>query len=344
MVEKILFGTVDETPIYQYVLKNSAGTIATVMNYGAILVGLKVMDAKGTLRDVVLGYDSLEEYFVNEPCHGAVVGRSANRIGNAEFSINGKTYHLAKNDGPNNLHSGPELYFHRVWNVEGCEENSVTFSLFSPDGDQGFAGNIKIYVSYELTEENELRICYQGTPDQDTVMNLTNHSYFNLDGHNAGSVLDHEVQILGDYITKTDAGLIPDGTLLPVKGTPVDFNEFKKIGKEIESDYEPIQFGHGYDQNWVIRDYDGSLRLAAQLRGSKSGLTMQVYTDLPGIQMYTSNFLGEGYGKEGALYHSRDGVALETQFFPNAVNVPEFVSPIVKAGEEFKSVTSFKFV
>lgn len=345
MAERNLYGTMDDgTEIYRFTMENAAGAVAEVMNYGAILLSLKVKDRKGNLIDVALGCDSLEGYFENASCLGATVGRNANRIGNGEFRIDGCEYQLGKNDGPNNLHSGPDVYYHRVWKVEDYEGNAVTFSLDSPDGDQGFPGNLKMEVTYILTDDNELMIHYQGVSDKDTVINMTNHSFFNLDGHNSGTVLGHEVKILSDYITETDEGLIPTGKLLAVAGTPVDFNEFKRIGRDIGCDYEPLHFGHGYDQNWAIRGFDGSMKLAAVLKSPNSGITMEVYTDLPGIQMYTGNFLNETGAKGGRPYKNRDGVALETQFFPDAVNHPEFVSPLCKAGQEYDSVTIYKFV
>lgn len=345
MAEKTLYGKMsDGTAVYRFTMKNSVGSVAEVINYGAILLCLKVKDKKGKLLDVALGCDCLEGYFENGSCLGATVGRNANRIGEGRLVISGCEYQLAKNDGPNNLHSGSDLYFNRVWNVEAYEGNAVTFSIDSPDGDQGFPGNLKMEVTYILTDDNELIIHYQGVSDKDTIINMTNHSYFNLDGHDAGTILGHEVQIFADYITETDSGLIPTGKLLPVEGTPVDFRQFKRIGKDISCDYEPLVFGHGYDQNWAIRDYDGDMRLAAILRSPNSGISMEVYTDLPGIQMYTGNFLDEKNAKGGRAYGNRDGVALETQFFPDAINHQEFESPLFKAGEEYDSVTIYKFV
>lgn len=345
MAEKTLYGKLkDGTEIYQFTMENEAGSVAEVMNYGAILLSVKVKDKKGNLLDVALGFDSLEGYLQNGSCLGATVGRNANRIGEGRFIVSGREYQLDRNDGPNNLHSGPDMYFKRVWNVEAHEGNAVTFSVDSPDKDQGFPGNLRMEVTYILTEDNELMIHYHGVSDKDTVINMTNHSYFNLDGHDAGTILGHEARIPADYITETDERLIPTGRLLPVAGTPVDFTEFKEIGRDISCDYEPLHFGHGYDQNWVIRDYDGSMRLAAVLRSPDSGISMEVYTDLPGIQMYTGNFLDEKKAKDGASYHNRAGVALETQFFPDAINHKEFVSPLFRAGQEYDSVTIYKFV
>jgi aldose 1-epimerase len=334
----------DGTKIWSYTLANANGYCAEVMNYGAVLLSLSVKDKDGNFRDVVLGCGSLEGYYNNGSCLGATVGRSANRIKDGRFVINGKEYILNQNDGPNNLHSGPDMYYNRVWNVESVQNNAVTFSLVSPDGDQGFPGTLKMEVTYLLTEDNELILHYQGISDKDTIINMTNHSYFNLDGHKAGSILNHEVQICGDFFTETDSRLIPNGKLLPVKNTPLDFTEFKELGRDIAADYEPLRFGSGYDQNWAIRDYDGTIRRAAVLRSQNSGITMEVYTDLPGIQMYTGNFLDVEQAKEGASYTKREGVALETQFFPDAVHHENFVSPVFAAGQEYDTVTIYKFI
>lgn len=343
-VSKELLGELtDGTRVHAYTLDNGRGMTVKVMDYGAAILEANVPAKEGTI-DVLLGHASLKGYENNGSAHGAAVGRNANRIGNAQFVLNGKKYELDKNDGKNNLHGGFKRWYERMWEVTEGEDNedaSITFSLLSPDMDQGFPGEVNVSVTYTLTEDNALVIHYGGVPDQDTVMNMTNHSYFNLEGHGAGSVRNHVVYIDSDYFTETDSELIPTGKLIPVKGTPLDFNEPKTIGQDIDADYEALKFGSGYDQNWVL-DNNGELALAATLYSPVSGIVMEVYTDLPGIQMYTGNFLNDE-GKGGARYTRNSGVALETQYFPDAVNHENFRKPVVKAGEEYDTTTIYKF-
>lgn len=344
-VSKELFGKLsDGTPVSAYTLDNGMGMTVRVMDFGAAILNINV-PAKCGCVDVLLGHRTLAGYEDNGSAHGAVVGRNANRIGNAEFELNGKIYSLDVNDRKNNLHGGFDRWFERMWDVTQGDENedaSITFSLLSPDMDQGFPGEVNISVTYTLTADNELMIHYNGVPDKDTIINMTNHSYFNLNGHGAGSIRDHIAMIRSDYFTETDNELIPTGRMIPVKGTPLDFNEPKEIGRDIDADYEPLVFGSGYDQNWAL-DNDGELELAAWLYAKRTGIRMEVYTDLPGIQMYTGNFLNDE-GKDGAVYTRNSGVALETQYFPDAVNHKEFKSPIVRAGEEYDTTTVYKFV
>lgn len=343
-VSEEVFGKLkDGTQVHAYTLDNGNGMTVKVMDYGAAILEIKVPAKEGT-RDVLLGHESLKGYEDNGSAHGATVGRNANRIGNARFVLNGKSYELDKNDGKNNLHGGFHRWYERMWSVTEGEENedaSITFSLLSPDMDQGFPGTADVSVTYTLTADNSLMIHYAGVPDQDTIMNMTNHSYFNLEGHGAGSIRNHVAYIPSDYFTETDCELIPTGKLIPVKGTPLDFNVPKPIGQDIDADYEALRFGSGYDQNWVL-DNHGELELAATLYSPVSGIFMEVYTDLPGIQMYTGNFLNDA-GKDGASYTRNSGVALETQYFPDAINHENFKQPVVKAGEEYDTTTVYKF-
>lgn len=344
-VSKSFYGNLtDNTPVHAYTLDNGNGMTVKVMDFGAALLELNVPAKDKTTIDVLLGHESLKGYENNGSAHGATVGRNANRIGNACFVLNGTTYELDKNDGKNNLHGGFKRWYERMWDATPGDENedaSVTFSLFSEDMDQGFPGAVRVSVTYTLTADNSLIIHYNGVPDKDTVMNMTNHSYFNLEGHGAGSIRDHIVTIHSDYFTETDSELIPTGRLIPVAGTPLDFNKPKAIGQDIDADYEALKFGSGYDQNWML-DNKGELMPAAELYSPKSGIKMTVYTDLPGIQMYTGNFLNDA-GKDGATYTRNSGVALETQYVPDAVNHEEFASPIVKAGEEYDTTTVYQF-
>lgn len=329
-------------PAQLYTLTNENGMSASITDYGAALVRLEVPDREGKLIDVVLGYDDVTGYEKGEASFGAVVGRSANRIGGASITIQGNTYELEKNDNGNNLHSGTNYYNKRFWRVGEKTDTKVEFILHSPDGDQGYPGTLDMHVTYELTEENELRLTYDALPDQDTIINMTNHSYFNLDGHNSGDVLQELVMLDSDYFTRADAESIPTGELVDVTGTPMDFRSLRTLGDAIGDDYEAIRFGNGYDHNWVLKN-DGKFVKVAQAVSEKSGIVMEVRTDLPGIQMYTANFLEHEKGKDGAVYESRDAVCFETQYFPDAVHHENFVSPICKKDTPYHTVTSYKF-
>ena len=329
---------------FLYTLENKNGMIIKLTDYGAAIVSVLVPDKTGALCDVVLGYDSAEGYEGGDLFLGATVGRNANRIGKAEITIEGKAYALSQNEGENNLHSGPNLYNKRLWQAKE-EENGVTFSLLSPDGDQGFPGEAQISVSYELTDENEIKINYSASSDKTTIFNLTNHSYFNLDGcafeGEISTVLDQEVSIFADKFTRTDAASIPTGELTDVAGTPMDFRFGKKIGLEIDAPYDQLEMAGGYDHNWAINKE--GLRKAAQMKSEKSGICMDVYTDLPGIQFYTANFVDGALGKGGAIYPRRCAACFESQFFPDALHHKNFKSPVVKAGDLYKTTTIYAF-
>lgn len=337
----------DQTPVHLYHLTNKNGTEASFTNLGGVWVSMKTADQNGKLEDVVLGYDSVKHYLENPPHFGALVGRSANRIAGGKFTLNGKTYELAVNNGPNNLHSGPDYYEKRIWDAvaEDVKQGTrLTFSLESPDGDQGFPGHARITVSYLLTEDDSVQIDYHVVSDQDTVVNMTNHSYFNLAGHGAGGIEKQKVWINADFFTDINEDLIPTGELLPVKGTPMDFTAMKEIGQDLEAGYRPLRLAGGYDHNWVLNHKPGQLVLAAKAVDEESGRCMEVYTDLPGIQFYTANFLEDDFpGKEGASYGRRSAYCFETQYYPNAVNTPQFPSPVLKAGEEYRTVTIYHF-
>ncbi len=342
-VTKSKFGvTKDGKEVTLYSIENRRGMKAEFIDYGAILVRLFTPDRNGELDDIVLGFDDVAGYEVNGCFFGAFIGRHGNRIGNAEFELNGKTYELEKNDGENNLHGGTPGY-HQVMYETETAENSVTFYRVSPDMEQGYPGNLEISVTYALTEENELEITYRAKPDQDTLCNVTNHSYFNLKGHQGGEITGHEVWIKANGFTETTDDLIPNGNIIDVTGTPMDFRKKKKIGEEIEADYKPLQLAGGYDHNFVLDKESGKVEKVAELSEESSGRTMEVYTDLPGMQFYTGNFIMKEEGKEGAVYTKRTGVCFETQFFPNSVNIPSFESCVLKAGETFESRTVYKF-
>lgn len=326
-----------------YRMKNKNGMVLEVSDFGATLVSLFVPDKEGVFRDVVLGYDSPEEYEGDSRTFfGATVGRNANRIGGAAFSLHGKQYHLEKNDGGNNLHSGTDTYSYRLWDVKDMTDHSVTFGLHSPDGDQGYPGAVDLEVIYHLTEDNSVEIHYDAVPTEDTVINLTNHSYFNLNGHASGDVLDHKMWINADEYAKTDQYSIPTGELASVENTPMDFCEKKALRAGIFSDYEAVITGNGYDHNWCLKN-EGRYEKVAELSSPDSGITMEVYTDLPGVQVYTGNYIDQEKGKDGVIYQKRQGVAFETQYFPDAVNHENFVSPICRKGEAYQTKTAYKF-
>lgn len=344
-IKKRSFGiTAEGKEVFLYTLENSKGMKAEITNFGAILVNLLVPDAKGEVADVVLGFDNVEGYKVNGSFFGAVVGPNANRIGDAVFAIDGTEYKLAKNDGENNLHSDREIGYHKlVWDAEEGE-NSVTFTIQDADGYMGFPGNKVISVTYTLDEENALTLTYHGTSDKKTIMNPTNHTYFNLDGHKSGSIEGHVLQLKANAYTPTDAALIPTGEIASVKGTPMDFTEEKVIGKEIREDFEALTLGGGYDHNWVIDGWDGTLREFATVTGPVSGRKMIAYTTLPGVQFYAGNMISPEAGKDGAQYAVRSGLCLETQYYPDSVNKPHFPACVFGEGKEYNSVTVYKFV
>lgn len=347
--KKDFFGTLaDGREASRYTLENEQGVSASFTDLGGIWLTMVLPGADGQPVDVVLGYDSVEKYTTCGGHLGEIVGRNANRIGGASFSLNGVTYPLEANNGPNNLHSGPDFYRDRIWNTE-LEETElgtkIIFTLTSPDGDQGYPGNAEIAVSYTLTHDNSIRIDYWMSADADTVANFTHHAYFNLAGHASGPATDHVVWIDADAYTPTDGGSIPTGEIAPVSGTPMDFTSPKPLAKDIDADFEALHIGGGYDHNWVLNHAPGELSLSASVTDPASGRKMEVYTDLPGIQLYTANGLKSTVpAKDGAWYGPRGAYCFETQYFPDAVNKPQFASPILKAGEEYRTTTIYHFI
>lgn len=331
-----------------YSLENKNGMKAELIDFGAILVNLFTPDKEGKMDDIVLGYDNIKSYEeLNTPGFGSFIGRHANRIGGAKFVLNGAVYELEKNDGNNNLHGGTPGYNKIMYQAETASEpgkDSITFSRISPDMEQGFPGNFEMKMTYELTDKNELVLIYEGVSDKDTLVNLTNHTYFNLAGHASGSILDHKVKIQAKQFTPTSDDLIPQGERMNVVGTPMDFTVSKRIGDEIEADFKPLVIAGGYDHNYVLdREDDGQVVYVGELVEEKSGRKMEIATDLVGMQFYTGNFIMDEDGKNGAHYIKRDGVCFETQFFPNSCNVESFKSCVLKAGEKFKSTTVYTF-
>ncbi|MCD8083364.1 MAG: galactose mutarotase [Clostridiales bacterium] len=342
------FGTLpDGTKAHKYTLMNGKGASAAFTDLGGIWLSMVVPDRTGSLSDVLLGWDSVEGCLHNSGHLGEIVGRNANRIGGAAFAIGDKTYTLAVNSGSkNNLHSGPDYYRDRLWDAEVEESEqgtTISFTLFSPDGDQNYPGNAKITVSYTLTPENSLRLDYYMVSDADTIANFTNHAYFNLAGHDAGTILDQKVWIDADTWTVADAESIPTGELRPVKGTPMDFTTPTAIGAGIDADFDQLNFAGGYDHNWAFNHAPGELALSARVIDEKSGRVMDIYTDLPGVQFYTANGLKPNIGKNGANYGPRGGYCFETQYFPDAINKPQFASPLLKEGKEYRTTTIYRF-
>ncbi len=343
-MKKELFGkTENGEEIFLYTLENSRGMRAKVMNYGAILVSLCVPDGDGNCADVVMGYDKVEDYFVNGSFFGAVIGPNANRIANARFTLDGVEYKLAVNDGPNNLHSDAAIGIHkRIWEVKEGNE-SVTFCLKLSDGDMGFPGNKELQVCYTLTEENELRLDYDGSSDRNTLLNMTNHTYFNLDGHDAGKMEDHVLTLHATHFTEILPGAIPTGRLMPVEGTPMDFRSPKRIGDEIDGEWEQLRLVGGYDHNWCLDDFTGNVRLVASVSNASQSRTMEVYTDLPGVQFYAGNVIKPHLGKNGAQYERRGAFCLETQYYPDTANEPAFPSAIFGPDRAYHTTTIFRF-
>jgi aldose 1-epimerase len=341
---RLPLGTVDATDVDLYVLTNANGMVAKVMNYGATLTELDTPDRDGKLDDVVLGFENLGGYLQKEPYFGAVVGRVGNRIAKGRFTLNGTTYQLATNDGPNHLHGGIKGFDKVVWDARVVSEGknpAVEFAYRSRDGEEGYPGNCTVKVTYALSDTNELSLSYVVATDMDTPVNVTNHSYFNLAGAENGGVLDHVLQINADRYTPVDATLIPTGELRPVAGTPMDFRQPTRIGERIaQAGGNPV----GYDHNYVLNSGGGSLALAATVFEPKSGRVMDVLTTEPGVQFYSGNFLdGTLTGKKGVIYRQYAALALETQHFPDSVNQPGFPSYVLKAGQTYTSQTVLRF-
>lgn len=346
IVEKSFGSTMEGKEVYLYELTNKKGSVMKVTNFGAILVSLLVPDKEDQMRDVVLGYDSVTEYLHN-PCYfGSTIGRSGNRIAGGSFEINGVKYQVPQNEKGNSLHSGPEGYEKKIWEVKALddEKSSITFYHFSPDMEQGYPGNFSVTVTYELTDENELKIHYEGSCDKDTVANLTNHSYFNLGGHDSGYAMNHLLQLHArQYNPVIDSAAIPTGELADVAGTPMDFTEFKPMKKDIDADFEQLKYTGGYDHNYVLDWEPNVIKEAAKVYCKESGILMTVYTDLPGVQFYAGNGIDNVVGKDGLIYPWRSAFCLETQYYPNAVNTEAFPSPVLKAGEPYDTTTIYKF-
>ena len=348
VIKKTLYGKLpDGREVYQYTLMNKSGTTMKVINFGAVVTSLTVPDRNGKYEDIVLGYDSLQDYIDGKSYFGAIVGRYGNRIGKGQFTLEGKKYQLALNNDENHLHGGNIGFDKVLWDAKSLQDSigqSLQLTYVSPDGEEGYPGKVTLSVTYTLTDKNELRIVYKGTTDKTTILNPTHHSYFNLSGSFKNTILNHLLMIEADAFTPVDKGLITTGKYLDVKNTPMDFRTPTAIGARINDPFEQLIFGKGYDHNWVIRNYTkGKVRKAAEVYEQKSGRVMIVYTDQPGLQFYSGNFLdGTAKGK-GVSYQFRTGLCLEAQCYPDSPNKPEFPSVTLKPGETYEQTTIYQF-
>lgn len=343
-VTKESFGTTrDKVGVTKFTLANKNGMSVSLLDYGATVQSILVPDKNGKTADVVLGYDTITEYEDGGSCLGGFIGRHANRIGGAFFNLNGIDFYLQKNDGENNLHGGDPGYHKQMYRGDTAGESAVYFERVSPGGEQGFPGALEVKVTYTLTDDNELVIEYFARCDDNTIYNPTNHSYFNLKGEGSGTVTDHFLQVNADQITEAGDGNITNGRFIDVEGTPFDFRTPHRLSERIDDDHFMLQSSNGYDLNFVLRKDPRGFEKVATLSEETTGRSMEIYTDLPGIQVYTANYMDGEKGKGGHVYNGRDSIALETQFFPNAVNRPEFLSCYLPKGEAFESKTCYKF-
>jgi len=330
-----------------YTLTNKNGVSISVIRLGGKVMSIKVPDKSGNISDIALGYDSASQYIKGDAFFGATIGRYGNRIGKAKFTLDGTEYKLAANNGENSLHGGPGGFHNVMWNIKEVPtpgSPSLELTYLSKDGEEGYPGNLDVKVTYTLTDANEFRIDYAATTDKPTIVNLTNHSYFNLKGEGNGDILDHEVTINADKFVAIDQGLIPTGELKQVKGTPFDFTKPHKIGERINAKDQQVEYGKGYDHTYVLNSKGAELALAATVTEATTGRKMEVWTTEPGVQFYTGNFLNGKPGKGGKPYEYRTGFCLETQHFPDSPNKPEFPTVALRPGETYKTTTIYKFL
>jgi aldose 1-epimerase len=346
-MKSVPFGSIQGNSVELYTLTNAHGLEMRATNYGGIIVSLRVPDKRGHIDDVVLGFDKLEGYLDKEPYFGAIIGRYANRITKARFSLDGVTYSLAANDGPNSLHGGNRGFDKVIWKAEPFEnpkDAGLVFTYISKDGEEGYPGNLNVQVTYTLTDQDELVVDYEAMTDRSTPVNLTQHTYFNLAGEGQGDILGHELTLNADRFTPVDKTLIPTGELRDTKNTPMDFSKPTVVGARINQNDEQLELAHGYDHNFVVRRTGTNPELAARVREPGTGRVLEVFTTEPGVQFYSGNFLdGTITGKKGHVYQRRSGFCLETQHFPDSPNHPDFPSTILKPGQVYRSRAIYRF-
>lgn len=337
---------VDGKPTALYVLRNSQGAEACVTNWGGRLVSVMVPDRDGKMTDVVLGYDNIQQYVqFPDNNYGALIGRYGNRIANGRFQLDGQSYQLPQNNNGHCLHGGPKGYHAVTWDARQLDGQAVELTYLSPDGEAGFPGNLKVKVVYRLTDDNAIDIQYEATTDKPTVVNLTNHSYFNLSGVAGSTITDHRIQINADSYVPVDSTLIPLGKIEPVEGTPMDLRQLVTVGDHIDDDFAQLRYGGGYDHNWVLNTKGDINTPAAKVISDKSGIVIEVFTDEPGLQFYAGNSMSEAgdKGKLGVVYPRRGALCLETQHYPDSPNQPSFPSVVLKPGETYRSHCVYKF-
>lgn len=344
-MEKKCFGiTRNNEEASLYTLSNSKGMTITATDFGATVVSIFVKDREGKLRDVICGYDEVRSYEDNGCYFGATIGRNGNRIANSKFTLDGVEYQLDVNDNENNLHSGKNGTSERMWQVKEVSDSKITFVIEDKEEDQGFPGDAVMEVTYEVTEENAFKVSYHAVANKKTVFNMTNHAYFNLNGHESGDVYTQELQLKASHYTPViDGKAIPTGEIAPVEGTPFDFLSPKAIGKEINADFEQLKFVNGYDHNFALDKTNGGVERIGMAYAPESGIEMAIDTDCIGVQLYSGNFIAGQIGKGGAAYVKNGAFCLETQFFPNAVNDDNFTSPITEANVPYETTTSYTF-
>ncbi|HLF65682.1 MAG TPA: aldose epimerase family protein [Saprospiraceae bacterium] len=330
--------------LHAFTLRNSIGMEAGVINFGATVTSIKVPLQNGESQEVTLGFDTAEEYVLKRSYMGPIAGRVANRIAKGRFTLDGKAYQLDCNNGPNHLHGGPNGWAKVFWEVVGAASNSVQLKYHSPDGDEGYPGNVDVRVTYTIEESNALSIVIEASTDAPTLINPTSHCYFNLYRDHLRIILDHDLQIHADHYTPSDVELIPTGEIASVIGTPMNFLSMKKVGEDIHADFDQLRNANGYDHNWVLNDYTGQLIECARLHCASSGLTMITSTNQPGIQCYSGNSLHHNTGRQGQQYDAYSGICLETQGFPDAVNHPNFPSVIVRPRGRYYHLTQYRFL
>ncbi len=337
-----------EKQLKTFILSNKNNCSVKITNFGAKVMSINVPDKNGNIEDIVLSYDTPEEYIDGNPYFGAIIGRYGNRINKGKFVLNSTEYSLATNNGNNHLHGGPYGFHNVIWEVveykNGDDQHFVEFKYFSKDGEEGYPGNLTVYVKYAFTDENKLIIDYNAISDKNTIINLTHHSFFNLKDAGKSDILEHELKIFADSYTPVNNELIPTGQIIEVKETPMDFTEFTTIGKRINDEYVQLQYGKGYDHNWVLNKTSDSLSLAAIVREPVSGRIMEIFTTEPGLQFYSGNFLdGSDIGEDSTRYNHRTAFCLEAQHFPDSPNHNNFPSTVLQAGKAYKQKTTYKF-